>query len=148
MTESKCTDVLALLRSKTRCLERYFALSAIFLEQAEQGDLSELGPFHDQREAHLKAIDLYERKLSEAVTLLDPAYRTPELVERVRMELLRKEEIVQRILSVDLQIIEKIERAKSSLLIELSQSRKSREILGKFKSSQSPLSGEELDRKL
>jgi hypothetical protein len=141
-------DVVTLLRSKNRCLERFLELSEDFLRPAEQGDLSALPSFEARREATLKAYQLFDRKASEAISALTPADRTPELVEAVSAALRRKEELVHRILDVDLRIISRIEQAKNDLLKELALSRRNQAAVGRFKSTWMPESGEGLDEKL
>lgn len=141
-------EVLKLLRSKNRCLERFLTLSEEFLTLAVKGDFSELQAFQGRRESTLKAMDLFDRKISEVVTALPYAQRTPSLIEAVKKALNEKEILVHQILEVDLKIISKIEDEKNNLLKELSSSRKSRAVLGKFKSTWVSGAGEELDETL
>src|SRR5947209_1420807 len=117
-------DVVALLRSKNRCLEKYLQLSVDFWEEAEKSDLSGLSAFEMKRDATLKAIDLFDRKLGEAVSLLPPDGRTQELVETVKQALQMKEDIIHRILNIDLKIIAKIEDEKAKLFREVTGTRK------------------------
>ncbi len=147
-------DVLALLRSKNRCLERFLALSETFRERSRAGgeawcDLQSLNDFQDNRDASLKAIELYDRKIQEAVDVLPSHMRqVPQLVDAVRSALERKEELVKRILEADLEVISKIEDVKNRLLKDLNGTRRSREVLSKFKSTWIPRSGEELDKEV
>jgi hypothetical protein len=142
-------DVLALLRSKNRSLEGFLAISRAFLDSLEAGsDLAGLDRFHAERDASLKTIDLYDRKISEAVNLMPTEVRTPELVEEVRAQLDRKESTIREILTLDLEIMARIENARNALIKDLSATRKSQETLGKFKSRWVPEAGEEIDQKL
>lgn len=142
-------DVLALLRSKNRCLDRFLSISRDFLAALEGGaGLSGLERFQLDRDACLKAIDLYDRKISEAVPLLPSEVRTPSLSESVKTQLDRKQSVIQSILAVDLEIMSRIEEARNDLLKDLSESRKNTEKLGKFKSRWVPEAGEGIDRKL
>ncbi|MBL7715660.1 MAG: hypothetical protein JNL01_09350 [Bdellovibrionales bacterium] len=144
-------DVLTLLKSKNKCLERFLSLSQQFVAEtpsADSLDMATLSQFEARREATLKAMDLFERKLSEAVSLLTPIEKTPELVAAVRAELERKEVLIHKILEVDLKIISKIEETKNQILREISSGKKNREVLSRFKSHWVPASGEGLDETL
>ena len=142
-------DVLALLRSKNRCLEKFRDLSRDFLvDCARKEDFTLIQQFQNRRDSTLKAMELYDRKITEAVKFILDHERTPELVEAVKSALARKDHFVQEILGLDLEIISRIEEAKNGLLREFASSRKSKESLSKFKSKWMTPSGEEIDRKL
>ncbi len=139
-------DVLSLLRSKNRCLEKFLALSREFLDAGAQ--VESLNSFESRRDATLKAIELYDRKLGEAISLITAIDRTPEMIEGVKRELARKESLVHQILDIDLRIIGKIEEEKNRLLQQVATARKGKEVLSRFKSSWIAESGEELDETL
>lgn len=141
-------DVLTLLQSKNRCLKKFLDLSADFLKSAEAGDFRELSSFETRRESTIKALELYDRKISEIVELLGPTDRTPELASQVQRELNLKESLIHEILAVDLKIIGKIEEEKNRILREVASTRKSKEAMSKFKSTWTKASGDELDEKL
>jgi len=141
-------DVLTLLRSKNRCLGRFLEISVDFLNTVDQEKLDGLTEFQNQREATLKAIGLYDRKISEVVTLLSPDQKSPELVESVKQELNKKERIIHEILDTDLKIISIIEDTKNKILQEISSTRKHKDMIGKFKSTWVSEAGDELDSKL
>ena len=141
-------DVSSLLKSKNKCLEKFLELSSEFWDRAQTGDLSELVMFQTRREATLKAVDLYDRKINEIVSLMTSDKNSPALVAEVKAALERKDALVKQILELDFKIIAKIEDEKARLVRELSSSRKSQEIAAKFKSTWIAESGEELDKKL
>lgn len=141
-------DVLTILRSKNRCLERFLELSLSFAREMDKDDLSGLAQFQERREDIIKALDLYDRKITEAVSLLPLIERTPELIQAVESALTRKDELVHKILEEDLKIISRIEDTKNNTLREMGSTRKTKEIVGKFKSTWVPESGEGLDKKL
>lgn len=141
-------DVLPLLRSKNRCLQKFHDISVAFREQAMSGNLDELSQFENRREAALKAIELYDRKIAEAVSQLPAGDKDPDLVRAVRAALDEKENLIAGILRVDADIIRKIEEARDNLLNDLSTTRKSRDNVSKFKSAWMNESGEELDTQL
>lgn len=141
-------EVISLLQNKNRCLQKFLRISLEFSNRAEQGDLENLAEFEREREITLKAIDLFDRKISENVVMLSDDDRTPELIEMVKNALSAKEDMIHRILEVDLKIISIIEKEKSRLLQELTHDKKNKDTLSKFKSKWVAESGEGFDTKL
>jgi hypothetical protein len=141
-------DVLGLLQSKNRCLQRFLTLSEDFFSTIQNGDLSTLEMFQTRRESTIKALDLYDRKITEVISQLLPTERTQALIDGVTRVLEEKDRLIHRILAADEKIILKIEDEKNRVQRELSSSQKSRDMLKRFKSSWVPESGEEIDRNL
>lgn len=141
-------EVLNLLQAKNRCLERFLAISLEFEKEAMEKGLEGLGLFETRRDSTLKAIELFDRKITEAVSLLQPKHKTPELVRKLEALLARKNELIQQILLADQKVIQQIELGKLEVLKDLASSRKSREVLSKFKSGWVTESGEGIDQKL
>ncbi len=142
-------DVLSLLRSKNRCLDKFLQLSTDFLIEAQRSDsMPDLPLFETQREAILKAVALYDRKLTEAVALLPPGERPRALVQAVEASLQEKDTLVHRILLIDDQILARVEQEKTKLLKEIATNQKRTQSVQKFKSAWIPESGEEIDKKL
>jgi hypothetical protein len=141
-------DVLSLLESKNRCLQRFHDLSVAFLRDAEQGDLKQLELFHERREAAIRALNLYDGKINSIVASLPFEDRTPQLARKVELVLASKDEIVRQILVTDERIIRKIEEEKTKILKDINSTEKSRSNIGKFKSTWVAPNGEGLDEKL
>jgi hypothetical protein len=142
-------DVIGLLRSKNRCLQRFLEASEAFLAVTETGDFAGLSTFHERRESILKAIGLYDRKITEAVRTLDEIrVKDPVLVETVRGALDAKTALIHKILSIDDKIVANIEQEKARVSRELSTTARTRETVGKFRSTRAHEAGEELDKKL
>ena len=141
-------DVVSLLKSKNKCLQRFLEVSLTFLDQASSQDFSNLQGFQDQREASLKAIDLYDRKITESIALLPQLEHMAELSFAVEELLQRKHQIVAQIVAVDEKIVAQIELEKLRIQRELNQSQKSKDTVGKFKSAWVPNSGDSLDETL
>jgi hypothetical protein len=139
-------DVLALLRSKNKCLERFLEASQGFISREQNApDLNALPELQQRRESAIKAIELYDRKIEEAAALLTEADRTEELSTAVKAELTRRDVLVEKILRVDLELISRIEDAKNSLLRDMANEKKSKDTLAKFKSTWVAPSGEGID---
>jgi hypothetical protein len=141
-------EVLALLHSKKKCLRKFLTLSELFLASAETGDLTGLTRFEQQREIMIKALDLYDRKLTDAACAVPLAERTPELSADIQRILEDKAYLVQSILKLDNRIFACIEREKERLLREATAVHKNKEVTGRFKSAWVPEAGEGLDTKV
>lgn len=141
-------DVIRLLNSKNRCLERFLTVSDEFLTLVEAGDFSKVEQFHKQRDRILRGFDLYDRKLSECIEKLPKLERTSELSRKAEQALAIKDALVRKIAAIDAQIIEKIEQEKTRLTKEMSASQRTNAAMKKFKSNWVQESGEELDETL
>lgn len=138
-------SLLKLIHGKNRALRRFLDISTAFLAVAEGGDLSGLQAFQNRRDSVIRALDLYDRRVSEGVSTLVAGARTEGLVQEIREALERKDALIHEILAVDLRIISLIDREKNEILKKISSTRKQRETLSKFKSAWLPEAGEELD---
>jgi hypothetical protein len=141
-------DVLVLLESKNRCLQRFLSASSQFLANSGKGDFSGLDAFQRQRDMTIQALELYDRKIATLISNLSPTSRTPELIERVTQTLSAKEKLLKDILSIDTQILICIEAEKTRISREIAGTRKNTELVGKFKSTWVSEAGEELDTNL
>ena len=141
-------EVISLLRSRNRCLVKFRDLSAEFLEGTRAGDFSLLELFEVRREATLKALTLYEGKLGEAAGLLKPAQKTKQLILDIESLLMERETLVHEIARIDQNILASMASERTRLLRDLTQQKKSHDVLQKFKSAWIPPAGEELDKKL
>ncbi len=141
-------EILSLLRSKNRCLQRLLHLSEQFASELEKKGLESLEQFQAKREAIMKALELYDRKVAEVATTIPSEKRTPSLIQDVRKILAQKEELVSRIMKSDQKIISRIEQEEEEILKEMTLTKKAGGIVKKFKSNWVSSSGEEIDRKL
>jgi hypothetical protein len=143
------TEVLGLLRSKNRCLAKFLEASKMFLlENDTLGALPSLDAFELKREAILKAIFLYERKINETTQTLQAKDKTPEFVSLVEAALITRDKILAEISVTDNRVLNLVEQEKMRIAKELTSSQKSRELMLKFKSSWVNESGEEIDQNL
>lgn len=141
-------DVVSLLQSKNRCLQKFLNLSLQFLKSAEQGDFSTLDDFQSRREATIKALDLYDRKISESVATLAAETDRAALADSITPVLEERNRVIEQILRVDDRIMSQLDQEKRRIAEEMAQSRKNQANLMKFKSAWMPESGEGLDEKL
>lgn len=143
-------DILGLLRSKNRCLSRFLEASFDFIKEAEKGDFSPLDRFQEARASALKALELYDRKLNEVASTppSSSASGHVDLTGAIEPLLAEKDRLLQQILAADEKVIALIEREKERVKGQIASSRKSQEMMKKFKSTWVSGSGEEIDEKL
>lgn len=141
-------DVIALLRSKNRCLERYLALSAHFLVSADRGEFDGLEQFQLRRDSLLRGIDLFDRKITEAIALMPAESRGQELAQAIEPLLAAKESLVNRILDTDERILARIRDESARVLAQVHQSAQSGDKISRFKSGWIQENGEKLDETL
>jgi hypothetical protein len=142
-------DVIKVLQSKNRCLEKLLELSIAFLakENSEQYH-EELDSFIRERDSILKVLDLYDRKVTEVIRALPLSGRTPELISNVQAVLNEKDRLIQSIILKDNELTQRIEERKRKLQEDMIASRKSHELAGKFKSTWVSEPGEGFDTTL
>lgn len=154
--------IASLLRSKNRCLERFLALSSGFLASPDSfgltpsaltgtqapSALDALEAFESSRAKLVHALRLFDHKIAEAISALPRPAQGETWLADARQLLKQGDATIARILELDRQVLERVESAKSALMKEINHSRKSRELVGKFKSEWIPQSGEGLDSKL
>lgn len=141
-------EVIKLLESQNRCLNQFLKASETFLLEAQSGNLAGLELFQVQRDGILKALQLYDRKITEEASQLGSHQLTSPLKTSIQQALNHKKQIVEFIFKVDQAIIEEIEKEKKQLVQELSNSDKNHQLVMKFKSKWVTESGETLDGKI
>ncbi|OFZ71986.1 MAG: hypothetical protein A3K03_12000 [Bdellovibrionales bacterium RIFOXYD1_FULL_44_7] len=140
--------IIALVRSKNKFLERFLKVSEEFLRPAALGDLSGVEAFSLSRDKMIKVMDMYDRRIEKECSELSVEQKNQELIVSLGVELDRKDNLIQKIAKVDAEIMQIIEQTKTDLTKELTQLQKSKETIGKFKSTWVSHSGEEIDQKL
>lgn len=127
-------DVLKLLRIKNKCLSKFLKVSEGFLESIRTKDLSDLLEFHARRDSIIRAIDLFDRKISEAVARLDEIEKTNELKAEIERLITDKDEIIFKVLDVDARIMSHIGRESERIQREITDSQRQKDAIGRFKS--------------
>ena len=138
-------ELLSLIRSKNRCLERFMQLSIEFLADAETGDYDEIGEFQTKREGILRAMDLYNRKVNEFLEANPDSIRARDISDEIRVLTYRSDEIVAEIADIDRRIILSLEVERDRTVSEIQESKKVKNTVGRFKSGAAGAPGEELD---
>jgi hypothetical protein len=144
-------DVLALLNTQNRCLDKAVALSRDFIAdlKAQKDALSLLDPYEQKRSHLFKAIDLFDRKITETVTLQRSENSALSENEKsaLRVALHQREKLLAELQQVDGLIMEALNQEALQVSKEIQSTRKSREMIGKFK-SRSSAPGSEVDQSL
>ena len=141
-------NLLGLIRSRNRCLEKILTLTDDYSSQTDTSDLQGLEPFQEKRAVVFKAIDLYDRKISEVITEMPRQEKTNALVDAVKSLVSQKEELTRKIFISDDKILKKIEAAQRDISKEMQTARRNKASLNKFKSSWVTENGEEVDKSL
>jgi hypothetical protein len=146
-------DVLTLLRAKNRYLRRFEQASLRFLNET-LGELTHpefltiLNRLETKRSRILKALDLFNRELTQSIDRLPAGARDSGFVEEARRETEEADRLVSSVLELDGAISSRIGACQDRIALELAASEKSKRIMGQFKSSPGGKPGEGLDQKL
>ena len=144
-------EVFKLLKSKSRCLKKLFDLSQGLLAEVQLGNYADLDQFHLRRNAVLKAVQLYDRKVTDSlqqIYSLGTFGKIPQFDDTFKNLVQEQENEIKRILDSDRQIILKIEAEKDQLAKELMSTEKKNHMFQRFKSKWVSESGEKLDGKI
>lgn len=145
-------EILSLLRSKNRCLERLIDATREFLKQPFErlvqettSEPSPLAAYEEERTAVIRTLEMHDRKIGELITTLDSSERTGVFMEDVKSELLENERLIIGVVNADEIVFQRIRDAQNQITKLLAENRKSRELLSKFKSAAGSPTGEEMD---
>jgi len=138
--------ILAALQKKTKCLEQLLSVSDAFLDSPLEADT--LSQFEIVRAGIFKAIELYQHRIEEITKTLDRHMIDTATAALIENELHRQNSILSKIQSVDSRIMNKLQKEMESTKIELTNSKKTRKSLSKFKSGSRPEGGEKLNKVL
>jgi len=123
--------VIALLREKNHCLEKFYWLNEQELINLGAGNFDSVEEFYQAREQILNQIKCMESMLSE-VSARVTAEVTVTLREEAAMLLKSKDEVVKSILAQDLQILVYIEKEKSNIIRELRANKQAKRAVGAY----------------
>jgi len=125
--------IISLLNQKNHYLEKFYSLNETELLNFSAGDFGRLEDFYQTREKILEMIKYLDQELDRTQSeALPPA--TNDHKRDIREALAIKEEYVNRILSQDLEILSCIESAKSNIIRELQDIRRTKRAVNGYKS--------------
>lgn len=147
-------EILDLLRSKSRCLDRLMAETRTFLAAPieslvvdTEGKSGPLSIYEEARASIIGMLEAHDRTIGELVARLAASERTPNFIAAAREEMLRNERLIVGVFNADDVVFRKIGEAQNQILKLIQENRKSRDLLGKFKSAPAS-TGEGMDTTL
>lgn len=131
--------IIDLLNDKNFCLEKFYRINETELNNFKIGQFDHLERFYKNREGLLniiKKIDEIVEERSFTGEDLDFIENDSEMKKQIAQAFEYKNEIVNKILAQDLEILSAIESAKSQIIKELTQVRTAKKAIGSYKSGQ------------
>jgi len=123
--------IISLLNQKNHYLEKFYSVNETEILNFAKGEFSNLENFYQTREKILETIAYIDSQI-------EAESASPDITSAERREistaLAIKEEYVSRILAQDLEILSCIESAKSSIIRELQDIRKTAKAVGSYRS--------------
>lgn len=123
--------IISLLNQKNHYLEKFYSMNEAELLNFAQNDFNHLDEFYDTREKILENIKYIDTQIH--LENPDIAKLTIENKKEISVALAIKDEYVNRILAQDLEILSCIENAKSNIIRELADLKKTRKAVGSYK---------------
>jgi hypothetical protein len=124
--------IITLLNQKNHYLEKFYSLNESELIRFSGRDFDGLEDFYQTREKILEMIKYLDAEIDQAPS--PESIPDEDFKQDLREALAIKDEYVNRILSQDLEILSCIESAKSDIIRELQDIRRTRKAVGGYKS--------------
>ncbi len=132
-------QIISLIQDRNLHLEKFAQIGEKELLNFAEGNFDDLEEFYRVREGILHMVACIDQLIESTEGKLAYAWSpTPEDRHLIQFELQRKAEIVNRILSQDLQILSLIESVKSQIIKDLSQVTAGRKALQSYRGYKSP----------
>ncbi len=152
--ETRVEEILGLLKSKNRSLERLMEATRAFLAHPLENLIVEadsarapLGVYENERGTIIKLMEFHDRKINSLIAELPAKAKTPGFMADVKSELDRNEVLIRQVFNADDTVFSRIREAQTQITRLLQENRKSRDYLSKFKSG-TVATGEEMDQTL
>lgn len=150
-------EILGLLKSKNRCLDRLMEATRIFLasplenlilnEAPASENITPLTVYEEERLAILRTLDLTDKEINTLISNLSNEDKTPSFMDSVRAELQQNERLIHSVLNADDMVFTRIREAQGQITKLIHENRKNGDLLSKFKSGSAP-TGEGMDKTL
>ncbi len=130
-------EVIHYLEMKNRYYEKFYSITQKFLEMAQEDQWQELNLFVDNRERILNIIRSFDFKVAALFDALDmkqinlAAYRA-----KIKGLFEARERWVQKIVTIDLQLISRIDEIKSETIRDLKKAVELEKGIEQFKENQ------------
>lgn len=128
-------NIISLLQDKNQHLQRFHDMNKSELVNFVAGNFDNLEGFYESREALLDLIKCMDRLIDKVpVTPAEAAAISDSHRNQIKRCLAEKNELVQKILAQDLQILSVLETTKSNIIKELTQVKAARKAVGAYHS--------------
>lgn len=124
--------IVTLLNQKNHYLEKFYTANETELLNFSQGNFESLEQFYQDREKLLEIIRYIDQQIEQEP--VNAAEISAEQKREISTSLAVKDEYVTRILAQDLEILTCIESAKSSIIRELREIKRTKKAVGGYKS--------------
>lgn len=124
--------IIELLNQKNHYLENFYTVNENEILNFAKNDFSQLENFYQTRERILETIRYIDSEIE--LVSADNTVGTADLKRQISQALAIKDEYVSRILSQDLEVLACIEAAKSGIIRELQDIKKTKKAVGSYKS--------------
>lgn len=126
-------EVLHYLELKNQYYEKFQSLTSKFLEQTNRNQWDDLSLFVDNRDRILNIIRSYDFKISSLFQKLNPSKETIKKYQEKVNELFEiRNNFVQKIVALDLEIISKMEDLKTETIRDLKRTVETNQQLNSF----------------
>lgn len=126
------TRIISLFQQKTHYLEKFCEANEEALALFSKGQFETLEAFYQRREDIIKVLHYIDSQLGQAQEeIKDPTREDREILKAALTE---KDRFVNRIMKQDLEILTYIDQAKTEIIRELQDLRRSKSAIGKYKS--------------
>lgn len=125
--------IITLLNQKNHYLEKFYTLNETEIINFSKGNFNNLDSFYHMRDKILEIIKYLDGEMEIAQNKMSGT-ATTDIKNQVKEALAIKDEYVNRILAQDLEILTCIESAKSNIIRELQDLRKTKTVMGHYKS--------------
>src|SRR4051794_19087272 len=115
-------EVLNLLRERNSFLKQFYSINKSEMFRFEEGDFSRIEYFYKSRDNILDMISHLEKNLDDRLGALDDATSVSRDVKhQIRNELDFKDSMITEILNQDLEILSRIDTAKTKIIKDLQE---------------------------
>lgn len=131
--------IINLLKDKNYHLQKFYQLNESELMNFAEGNFDNLEVFYQSRETILDLVRCIDRLIDAAAASQGEDFvASPQDKQEVISAMNSKNDLVQRILAQDLQILSVIEQAKSQIIKDLRGVQAGKKAVGAYKSGDAP----------
>ncbi|MFK8138284.1 MAG: flagellar protein FliT [Bdellovibrionales bacterium] len=127
------------MNERNNYLDRYFKLNAREIELFAENNFDSIDAFYETRSAILEVIHALDERIDIEIKQTEVA-AIQALENQVAEILTYKDEVIEKILDQDLEILSLIETEKNSVMQELMSSKKNKKAVGAYKSGKRKVS--------